>query len=47
VHIEASREHGGHSYQTFDIMLGAQAASVDSAAAAELGPATVRYGPGR
>jgi thiamine biosynthesis lipoprotein len=45
VHIEASREHGGHGYQTFEITLGAQAASVDSAADAELGPATVRYGP--
>ena len=47
VHIEASREHGGHGYQTFDIMLGAQAVSVESASADELGPATVRYGPGR
>lgn len=45
VHIEASREHGGHGYQTFEITLGGQAASVDSAGNAELGPATVRYGP--
>jgi thiamine biosynthesis lipoprotein len=47
VHIEASREHGGHGYQTFDITLGAQPASVEQAANDELGPATVRYGPGR
>jgi thiamine biosynthesis lipoprotein len=47
VHIEATREHGGHGYQTFDITLGAQAASVESASVDELGPATVRYGPGR
>jgi thiamine biosynthesis lipoprotein len=47
VHIEASREHGGHGYQTFDITLGAQPASVDQAANDELGPAVVRYGPDR
>ena len=46
VHIEASREHGGHGYQTFEVTLGAQPSSVDSAANPELGPATVRYGPG-
>ena len=47
VHIEASREHGGHSYQTLDLTLGAQAANAESAGADELGPAAVRYGPGR
>jgi thiamine biosynthesis lipoprotein len=47
VHIEATREHGGHGYQTFDITLGSQAAAVESAGVDELGPATVRYGPGR
>jgi thiamine biosynthesis lipoprotein len=47
VHIEASREHGGHGYQTFEITLGTQPASVESAGADELGPATVHYGPGR
>jgi thiamine biosynthesis lipoprotein len=47
VHIEATREHGGHSYQTFDITLGAQPSGVDSTGNDELGPATVRYGPGR
>lgn len=47
VHIEASREHGGHGYQTFDVMLGAQPAGAESPGDEELGPATVRYGPGR
>jgi thiamine biosynthesis lipoprotein len=47
VHIEAAREHGGHSYQTLDLTLGAQAASIESAGADELGPAAARYGPGR
>jgi len=47
VHIEASREHGGHSYQTFDVTLGAQAVSQEAPASQELGPATVRYGPSR
>jgi thiamine biosynthesis lipoprotein len=47
VHIEATREHGGHGYQTFEITLGGQPASVESAGNDELGPATVHYGPGR
>ena len=47
VHIEASREHGGHSYQTLDLTLGAQAINVESPSADELGPAAVHYGPGR
>lgn len=47
VHIEASREHGGHGYQTFDITLGAQPTTAESAANEELGPASVRYGPAR
>jgi thiamine biosynthesis lipoprotein len=47
VHIEATREHGGHGYQTFDITLGAQPSNVDQAGNDELGPATVRYGPSR
>lgn len=45
VHIEASREHGGHGYQTFDVAVGAQAVSVQQPADDELGPGTVRYGP--
>lgn len=45
VHMEASREHGGHGYQTFEVMLGAQPASVDSPGNDELGPARVSYGP--
>jgi thiamine biosynthesis lipoprotein len=47
VHLEASREHGGHSYQTLEVNLGAQPADTESAAADELGPAAVHYGPGR
>jgi FAD:protein FMN transferase len=47
IHIEAVREHGGHAYQTLDLVLGAQAASVESPGADELGPAAVHYGPGR
>ncbi len=47
IHIEASREHGGHSYQTLEATLGAQAVGVESPSAEELGPAAVHYGPGR
>jgi thiamine biosynthesis lipoprotein len=47
VHIEASREHGGHSYQTFDATLGAQPLSLESPGSQELGPANLRYGPSR
>ena len=47
VHIEASREHGGHGYQTLDATLGGQAIEIESAGNAELGSATVHYGPGR
>jgi thiamine biosynthesis lipoprotein len=47
VHIEASREHGGHGYQTFDVTLGAQAVSQEAPANQELGPARVHYGPSR
>jgi thiamine biosynthesis lipoprotein len=47
VHIEASREHGGHSYQTLEVILGAQPLDAESPGAEELGPAAVHYGPGR
>jgi thiamine biosynthesis lipoprotein len=47
VHVEASREHGGHAYQTLDLALGAQAVNAEAAGADELGPAAVHYGPGR
>jgi FAD:protein FMN transferase len=47
VHIEASREHGMHGYQTLEVTLGAQSASVDAPGDEELGPATARYGPSR
>jgi thiamine biosynthesis lipoprotein len=46
IHIEGSREHGGHNYQTLEIALGSGAASAESPGEGELGPATVRYGPG-
>jgi thiamine biosynthesis lipoprotein len=47
VHIEASREHGTHGYQTFDMVLGAAPATASAPADPELGPADVRYGPKR
>ncbi len=45
LHIEATREHGGHSYQTFDMSLGPGALTATAAADEELGATTVRYGP--
>ena len=45
VHIEATREDGGHSYQSVDMTLGPQPAQGAAAADEELGPAAVRYGP--
>lgn len=55
LHIEATREHGGHSYQSIPLTLGA--APVQGSAAppgptateeeSELGPSVARYGPGR
>jgi thiamine biosynthesis lipoprotein len=55
LHIEATREHGGHSYQSIPLMLGAtpsQAAAAASGPTAteeesELGATTVVYGPRR
>lgn len=47
VHIEASREHGTHGYQTFDMVLGGAPASASAGADNELGSAHVRYGPNR
>jgi thiamine biosynthesis lipoprotein len=43
VHIEAAREHGGHSYQTVEITLGAADAAGQAAGKDELGPVSVRY----
>jgi thiamine biosynthesis lipoprotein len=45
VHVEATREHGGHGYQTFDVVLGAGPVTASAPADDELGPASLRYGP--
>ena len=44
VHLEATREHGGHSYQTVQVEVGAQPAEGAAAASDELGGTRVRYG---
>jgi thiamine biosynthesis lipoprotein len=44
VHVEAAREHGGHSYQAVEIELGAAPASASQPGKDELGMAQVRYG---
>lgn len=44
VHIEATREHGGHSYQTIPMQLGTAAAEGMAAASDELGGARARFG---
>jgi thiamine biosynthesis lipoprotein len=45
LHVEATREHGGHGYQTFDVVLGSGPVMASSPGNDELGPAAVRYGP--
>jgi thiamine biosynthesis lipoprotein len=45
IHIEATREHGGHGYQTVDMVLGAEPAAATAPAEDELGPSGLRYGP--
>lgn len=45
VHVEATREHGGHGYQTFEVTLGAAPVTATAAGEAELGAGAVRYGP--
>ena len=45
VNIETTREHGGHSYQTIPLDLGAKPASGAAGAQTEAGPAAARYGP--
>ena len=45
LHIEATREHGGHGYQTFDMSLGGGPLTATAAAEDELGATNVRYGP--
>jgi thiamine biosynthesis lipoprotein len=44
VHIEATREHGGHSYQTIPLLLGADPVEASAAAGEELGAARARFG---
>jgi len=45
IHVEAVREHGGHSYQTIQVQLGAEPAEGAAAGSEELGASRVRYGP--
>ncbi|MDB5440472.1 MAG: thiamine biosynthesis protein ApbE [Caulobacteraceae bacterium] len=47
VHIEASREHGGHSLQDIPISVGTTEANGASAGGGELGPTKVSYGKGQ
>lgn len=47
VHIEASREKGGHSYETLDIDVGGPAGVKTAPAKDELGALELRYGPGK
>lgn len=44
IHIEASREHGGHSYREIPIRLGADRVKSASAGGGELGATNVSYG---
>lgn len=46
VHVEASREHGGHTYQTFEVELGAKPLSQPAPAKEELGAIVLRFGKG-
>lgn len=43
IHIEAAREHGGHTYQAVEVDLGAKTAQGEAAGKDELGAARVRY----
>jgi thiamine biosynthesis lipoprotein len=44
IHIEASREHGGHTYQSIPVQLGAKPLAAALPAADELGAVKVSYG---
>jgi thiamine biosynthesis lipoprotein len=46
VHVEASREHGTHTYQSFDIELGAKPAEKSLPAKEEMGGVRLVYGRG-
>jgi len=43
IHVEASREHGGHAYQTIEVQLGAAPATGQAPAKDELGATQARY----
>lgn len=47
LNVEASREHGGHSFVALPLSLGGGRASFQADPAQELGVITARYGPGR
>jgi thiamine biosynthesis lipoprotein len=44
VHVEASREHGTHTYQSFEIELGAKGLEKALPAKEEMGNVRVVYG---
>ncbi|WP_172448574.1 DUF2271 domain-containing protein [Caulobacter mirabilis] len=44
IHVEAVREHGGHSYVSSDLVVGAAAANVSIPGKEELGGVVLRYG---
>lgn len=44
IHVEASREHGGHTYQSIPVQLGAKPVAAALPAADELGAIKVSYG---
>ncbi len=46
LHIEASREKGGHTYQTVDLDLNGAAGSKALPAKDEMGPVDLKFGPG-
>lgn len=47
IHIEAAREHGGHTYQVIEVNLGAGPTAAAAPAKDELGAAQVRYARSR
>lgn len=46
VHVEATREHGGHTYASGEVVLGAGQTELALPAKDELGPLHLHYGPG-
>ena len=45
VHMEATREHGGHTYESGEITVGPRPADMSLPGKDELGPLNLRYGP--